>query len=159
MYVQASQCPSTVPQTGTGAPGLGTFLWGSRGVSGCGCGGSCGCKDGLGVYMPVCDPVPTSALVNTNRGLGLYMPVRNPVPTSALVDTNQGLGETIAYPPLYARGLGLFDSMDFTTWGIAEWGIVAVGAYLILSLAGDVGRGRKKVKRALRKRTTTVRTV
>jgi hypothetical protein len=32
------------------------------------------------------------------------------------------------------KGLGLFDSgMDFTTWGLPEWGIVALGGYMLFS--------------------------
>jgi hypothetical protein len=49
-------------------------------------------------------------------------------------------------------GLGLFDSMDFTSWGLPEWGIVAVGAYLVLSLAGDTRRGVTRVRKFRRKR-------
>jgi hypothetical protein len=49
-------------------------------------------------------------------------------------------------------GLGLFDSMDFTSWGIAEWAVVGVGAYLVLSLAGDTRRAAVRVKRSVRRR-------
>lgn len=48
-------------------------------------------------------------------------------------------------------GMGLFDSADFTTWGIGEWGILAVGAYLVMSLAGDTQRAVKRTRRASRK--------
>jgi hypothetical protein len=51
-----------------------------------------------------------------------------------------------------SHGLGLFDSMDFTSWGMGEWGVVAVGGYLILSLAGDASRGSHRVRRSLRRR-------
>lgn len=51
-------------------------------------------------------------------------------------------------------GLGLFDSgLDLNQWGIAEWGTVAVGAYLVLSLLGDLGSARKKVGRYKSKST------
>jgi len=127
MYVAKGQCSLTPPPT-TGS---------SSGMSGLGCGGgsSCGCgcrSKGMGMYLPVNNPVPMSALVNTNCGLGLYLPVNNPVPTSSLVETNQGLG--------------LFDSWDISTWGFGEWGIIAVGLYVLFSFTGDVKRGRRKVK-------------
>jgi len=95
-----------------------------KGMSGCSCG--CGGK---------CGSMKRSSVIHD--GVGNYVTVANPVSTHALQST---------------MGLGLFDSMDFTTWGVAEWGIVAVGAYLVLSLAGDVGRGTKRVKRSFRRR-------
>ena len=49
-------------------------------------------------------------------------------------------------------GLGLFESADFTTWGVGEWGVILVGAYLVGSLIGDTGRGTKQVKRTFRRR-------
>jgi hypothetical protein len=54
------------------------------------------------------------------------------------------------------KGLGLFDSgFDFSQWGVAEWGIVAVGGYLAISLVADLfaaGRGVKKYKARISKR-------
>jgi hypothetical protein len=50
------------------------------------------------------------------------------------------------------RGVGLFDSLDFSTWGIMEWGAVALGAYLLLSLWGDVGRTARRVRTSSSKR-------
>lgn len=50
------------------------------------------------------------------------------------------------------RGMGLFDSADFTTWGWGEWATIGVGVYLVLSFAGDVGRTRKTVSRYRRQR-------
>lgn len=49
-------------------------------------------------------------------------------------------------------GLGLFDSMDFTTWGVPEWGLIAVGGYLVLSMAGDTKRAVVGTRRAVRRR-------
>jgi hypothetical protein len=56
------------------------------------------------------------------------------------------------------HGMGFFSSgMDFNGWGAAEWGIVALGGYLALSIIGDaftVGRaareGGRRTKRAYR---------
>jgi hypothetical protein len=43
------------------------------------------------------------------------------------------------------HGMGLFDSMDFTTWGWQEWGIIGAGAYLVMSIIGDIGKGSRRV--------------
>jgi len=54
------------------------------------------------------------------------------------------------------HGLGLFESgLDFSGWGIPEWGIMAVGGYLVISLVGDLlsaGRGVKKYGQRVAKR-------
>jgi hypothetical protein len=46
------------------------------------------------------------------------------------------------------KGIGLFESgLDFSQWGVGEWGTVAVIGYLTLSLVGDLmsaGRGVRK---------------
>jgi hypothetical protein len=59
-------------------------------------------------------------------------------------------------------GMGLFDSgMDFSGWGLVEWSIVALGAYVVVSIANDTrrgvsaaaagaGRARKKIRRMTR---------
>ena len=44
-------------------------------------------------------------------------------------------------------GLGLFDTMDFSQWGIGEWATVGFGVYVLGSIFGDFGRARKTVKR------------
>ena len=46
------------------------------------------------------------------------------------------------------RGMGLFDSMDVSTWGIGEWGLIIGGFYIAMKLFGDVGRVRGKVRRS-----------
>ncbi len=54
-------------------------------------------------------------------------------------------------------GLGLFDSgVDFTQWGIGEFAVLGVGAYLVLSLAGDTRRAATGVKRTLRRRRRAI---
>ena len=50
------------------------------------------------------------------------------------------------------RGMGLFDSADFTTWGIAEWGIILAGAYFVISLFNDMNRGVSRVRGRRKKR-------
>ena len=45
-------------------------------------------------------------------------------------------------------GLGLFDSMDWTTWGAGEWTAMAIGAYVLLSIIGDTRRGVARTKSA-----------
>ena len=44
-------------------------------------------------------------------------------------------------------GLGLFDSMDFSTWGIGEWGVIGVGTYLLMSIVGDTKRAGRAISR------------
>ena len=62
-------------------------------------------------------------------------------------------------------GLGLFESMDPSTWGGAEWGIAALGAYAVLSMLFTTkravtraraipGERRKKRAAALRKKAS-----
>lgn len=74
---------------------------------------------------------------------------------SAIVTPPNGWGiQPVALPT--KRGMGLFDSADWTTWGIAEWAIIAVGAYLVISLFNDIGSGVQTVKRARRRRRRRV---
>lgn len=55
-------------------------------------------------------------------------------------------------------GLGLFDSgLDLNQWGVAEWGVVAGGAYLAMKLLGDVFAVRQTVRRHGRKRAAAKR--
>ena len=50
-------------------------------------------------------------------------------------------------------GMGLFDSgADFSQWGVAEWAVIGLGAYVVLSIAGDVAGTGKKVRRSIRTR-------
>ena len=45
----------------------------------------------------------------------------------------------------HRHGMGIFDSMDFTTWGWQEWGIIGVGLYFAVSIIGDIGKGSRKI--------------
>jgi hypothetical protein len=59
----------------------------------------------------------------------------------------------VTQAPKRRGGLGLFESgLNFDQWSIYEWLAVGVGAYLAVSLVGDVGRGRQTVQRSLRRR-------
>lgn len=55
-------------------------------------------------------------------------------------------------------GLGLFDSMDFTTWSWPEWLTIAVGAYVLFSVVSTTKRGTKTIKRKLRRRSYSATT-
>jgi hypothetical protein len=57
---------------------------------------------------------------------------------------------TTRAPAVFVRpgGLGFFDSFDLSSWGLAEWGSILVGGYLVASLVGDVGAARKRVRKA-----------
>ncbi len=52
-------------------------------------------------------------------------------------------------------GLGLFDSMDFSTWGWMEWGAVLLGGYVLVSVLSTTKRGYGRVKRGFSKRRRT----
>ena len=54
-------------------------------------------------------------------------------------------------------GLGLFDSMDFSTWGVAEWAVIAGGLYLAVKILGDVGRVKRKVTTYAKRRSARAR--
>lgn len=42
-------------------------------------------------------------------------------------------------------GMGLFDSgLDFSAWSYAEWAIVALGLYVVVSITNDVKRGASR---------------
>ena len=47
-------------------------------------------------------------------------------------------------------GLGLFDTMDVSTWGWGEWGIVIFGGYMVLSTLMTTTRGVKRVGRGIK---------
>ncbi len=47
--------------------------------------------------------------------------------------------------------MGLFDSMDPTTWGAGEYIVAGVGGYLAVKLVGDAATVGKKVKRGARR--------
>jgi hypothetical protein len=49
-------------------------------------------------------------------------------------------------------GLGLFDSMDFTTWSWPEWGVVGLLGFALYSMVSTTKRGAKRIQRKLRRR-------
>ena len=110
---------------------------------GMGCAGKqdcgCGCSQGMSNYLPLDNPVSSMRLTSSNVvGLGNYLPVSNPVASMRLTSSNR-------------VGLGLFDSADFTTWGVGEWGVVAFGLYAVFSIFSTTKRGVGKVRRVTRK--------
>lgn len=53
----------------------------------------------------------------------------------------------------HGAGLGLFEAgLDWSQWGIAEWTLVGLGSYLVLSIVGDMFSAGRKVTGAVRKR-------
>jgi len=50
------------------------------------------------------------------------------------------------------HGMGLFDSLDPTTWGAGEFIVAGVGSYLAVSLFQDTARVGKAVKRRASKK-------
>jgi hypothetical protein len=59
--------------------------------------------------------------------------------------------------PAGPGGLGLFDSMDMTSWGAGEWLVVGVGGYLAISIFGDLLKGGRAVRKTVRRRRSTSR--
>ena len=51
-----------------------------------------------------------------------------------------------------SKGLGIFDSMDFTTWGIPEWGLVVLGVFAVGSMFSTTKRGVQSVRSSGRRR-------
>lgn len=112
------------------------------------------------MYMPV--GTSTAAAATTARaGMGTFRRMDAelqeaefyppPYNTDSPIDLSDVYG--IAAAGLGKFGMGLFDSLDPTTWGIAEWGALIAAGYLGLKLFGDVGKGVKRVRRAGAKRS------
>jgi hypothetical protein len=70
---------------------------------------------------------------------------------SAIVTPPNGWGLQVVPKPA-KRGMGLFDSGDWTAWGWGEWLTLAAGAYFLIKLVGDVGAGAGTVRRKVRRR-------
>lgn len=89
---------------------------------------------------------PVVAFSSANRG---GFPARRPIVAPGVGGCH--CGGTCGH---CKAGLGLFDSMDFTTWGVGEWATVALGVYLLSSMFGDTRRVARSVSkgRARRKR-------
>jgi hypothetical protein len=50
------------------------------------------------------------------------------------------------------KGMGLFDAgVDFTQWGMAEWAIVGIAGYALLSTVFTTQRGAQRVRKSFRK--------
>jgi hypothetical protein len=54
-------------------------------------------------------------------------------------------------------GLGLFDSADWTTWGLGEWVTLGVGIYLGVSILTDIGKAGKTVRKHVSRRRSRAR--
>jgi hypothetical protein len=80
------------------------------------------------------------------KGMGNYVTVKDPISSYRLQSTING------------HGLGLFDSMDFTTWTWTEWALAAGAAYIavsvvhdLLRIGGGAKRGAQKTARAVKR--------
>ena len=64
-------------------------------------------------------------------------------PGTAMVQRSVGLGCACGCN----KGMGLFESgMDYTQWGLVEWGIVVVGGYMVLSTIFTTKRVAGKIR-------------
>jgi hypothetical protein len=106
------------------ATGLGAY----KGLGDCGCGGACGTCVGQVQGDAICK----------SPGMGAYGTVRS------MYGTGYGLD----------AGLGLFDSMDFTTWGVPEWGLIILGGYFLFSGIFTGATGVRRIKKGAKKRRT-----
>lgn len=61
-----------------------------------------------------------------------------------------GMGQTSA--GLF--GTGLFVSADPTTWGVGEWGVIAVGGFLAISAVNTSQAAGRGVRKAYRRATS-----
>lgn len=85
-------------------------------------------------------------------------PLRAPVLGSSGLGCSEGCGCSGSFYSPQATGLGLFESMDPSSWGVGEWSVVAVGGYLAVSVVNDVttlgketGKKGKKAYRRTKK--------
>ena len=97
-----------------------------------------------------------SCNVINSQGLGQYID-GFPCPYDSVMDPGAQLPQMVqakglGCPCAGGRGLGLFDSFDFTTWGWQEWLIVIFGVYAIGSLAMDTRSGVSRITKGARKR-------
>lgn len=73
---------------------------------------------------------------------------------SAIVTPPNGFGLQLV-PKQKPQGMGVFDSWNPTTWGVAEWVIIGVSVYFLLNVGkggSSSGSGRKRKGRGGRKR-------
>lgn len=54
--------------------------------------------------------------------------------------------------PVGMTGLGIFDSWDLSTWGVAEWLIVSLGTVGLYSVFSSSRRGVQRVRKGVRRR-------
>jgi hypothetical protein len=80
------------------------------------------------------------------RGMGDVVGGWNFSTPQMIASGGRGLGDiTLTAPD------GYFSTLDFSQWGIAEWGSVLAGLYFVTSLISDTKRGYKKVKARARR--------
>ena len=109
------------------------------------------------MYLPVTYSTPKAT-----AGLGYFSQIDPqleesefyppPYNTDAPVDLSDIYGVAAAGLGGY-RGMGLFDSLDFTTWGWGEWVALAAGAYFGTKLIGDIGKGARTVRKRVARRS------
>lgn len=103
-----------------------------------------------------------SSMVINSGGLADYVaPFNFPIPQYLSPGNMKGLGcGGDCGGTCGCGGLGLFDSMDPTTWGAGEFGVLAAGAfvlYSLVSLANKTERGYKRAKGAVGKKVRGVK--
>lgn len=93
-----------------------------------------------------------------HNGFGDYEPSANQVmwpfgPTASSGDCGCGCGGGGGCGG-HDHGMGLFESMDPTTWGAGEWTVASVGSYLAISAFHDAMSAGRVVKKHATKQTS-----
>lgn len=72
-------------------------------------------------------------------------------PNNTIPWTNQGLGCGCGQGCGMGCGMGLFDSgLDFSQWGLTEWGTLLGGLYMLFSVFSTTRRAARSVHRKTR---------
>lgn len=142
--------------------------------------GCCGCDQGMGDYVSGFRwPIPQYLTPGNPRGLGDYISnFRWPIPQYLKPGNSRllGMGDYINFRPVlpYQLPRGMGDAISIggfsintispegyfqgsiTDWGIAEWGTIFGGIYVLGSLWGDTKKVVRKSRKAARAyRSTT----
>lgn len=110
---------------------------------------------GLAAYAPVNNwawemyPPPYNFLAPAPSSMAELAPLRNGLSGLGCGSCSGTCGGCSSKP---AGGLGIFDSTDIATWGVAEWGAIVLGLYIVSSIFGDTSRAVQKVGRATRRK-------
>lgn len=85
--------------------------------------------------------LPSQANDGAYQRAPMVGPLALPAAAPAAVRSRLGLGCGCA------EGLGMFDGgFNVSSWGWQEWGVIALGAYALVSMVFTTGRGVSRVR-------------